>query len=667
MIGLTVDIAAALTGYTPQGIWKMIKDGRLPAERAEIAQAPGWEHRIDPADLVRVCGVSMSKIAAHIYKDTAGEGLAEFSAASEADQSVACARCDLVGWVDSRVPEGRGRRDKIDALLRSGRHLGVDGLAILGKVSRSKYYRWRKAYHDEGLAGLLPMTGNRGRRSTITPDLARFMMGIVWRNGTAPLSKFIHNSLQTAFPGRQLPSYTTVVRWHGDYEEQYKSPLLMHRKGTGPWRSRYQLALGRADDDLDRRDQRWEIDSTPTDLMLITKKGPRRYAVIGVIDVYSRRAMVKLFETENSLAAGVLLRRAFIEWGLPDELVTDKGWSYTSDLVKRMCLELGIVLTELPGYAPYLKPHIERFFGTLTRDVFYNMTGATGANLTERPDVIEAHYTPDEAQALIDRWIDAVYHEREHGTTNERPRERGNTPDFMPRRVSDERALDVLLMPAINRTVRKIGIQTPVGTYYHEALGLLQGQRVQVRVDPADASRVIVYHRGAFLCVAEDPTRAGLTPAEITAQNKAHRENIKAIVRAGRELAETPRVDDHLIRNIEAAEAEKPPDISEGRRKTDKVVHLAEHSKAAEARAKGRRPADPEPAVDATDDRPDFFTDLRERFEWVMERKGEGGDVTADDIEAVQRFMSTDTYEQLAGTYEDLFGESLREVAGANQ
>ena len=91
-------------------------------------------------------------------------------------------------------------------------------------------------------------------------------------------------------------------------------------RGNNPdeWRSKYQAAIGNASQHITRLNQVWEIDSTPTDIMLSDGK---RHNIVGIIDVYSRRAIMHISRTSTSEAVAACLRQALLTWGVPEVLV----------------------------------------------------------------------------------------------------------------------------------------------------------------------------------------------------------------------------------------------------------------------------------------------------------------------------------------------------------
>ena len=81
-------------------------------------------------------------------------------------------------------------------------------------------------------------------------------------------------------------------------------------------------------------------------------------------------------------------------------------------------------------YCPEDKPHIERFLGTLTRDLFAHLPGFTGHDVAQAKALretrsfaarrrgaapaFELHLTADELRRRCDLWLSEVYETRPH-------------------------------------------------------------------------------------------------------------------------------------------------------------------------------------------------------------------------------------------------------------
>ena len=96
----------------------------------------------------------------------------------------------------------------------------------------------------------------------------------------------------------------------------------------------------------------------------------KRHAIVSAIDIWSRRARILVVPTSRATAIATLLRRCILEWGVPELVRTDEGRDYTSQHVVGVIKLLELAHDPCPPYTPEAKPFIERFLGTLARDLF---------------------------------------------------------------------------------------------------------------------------------------------------------------------------------------------------------------------------------------------------------------------------------------------------------
>ncbi len=109
----------------------------------------------------------------------------------------------------------------------------------------------------------------------------------------------------------------------------------------------------------------------------------RRHAVVGVLEVWSRRGMVLIVPVSRGVAITALLRRCLVTWGVPLAVKTDQGRDHVGRHVTRVLANLEIEHELCRPYCPEEKPHIERFLGTLTRDLFAHLPGFTGHDVAQ--------------------------------------------------------------------------------------------------------------------------------------------------------------------------------------------------------------------------------------------------------------------------------------------
>jgi putative transposase len=449
-------------------------------------------------------------------------------------------------------------------------HLGQNLKNALRKTTRLRprtIRKWASLYDSRGISGLLEHYGNGGIR--IDQDIERGIHRLLWENHlTTP--RDCYNDLTAMFGKSRVPSYSTIRRHLTLYREEHWAALVSAHEGTRGLRDRgMACVIGRADADLTEPNQRWEIDTTLADLLtgrnvpdstLVTGDG-RRCKLIGAIEDYSRAPKFFLVGSETGFAVGQCIRACILDWGLAAELVIDNGGPFKNHRIIEFCRELGITLRICNPGSPEEKPHIERAFGTVSRGLFRRLVGYTGNSLQTRPREIEVKYTKDELQKIIDEWVENVYMEDVHSSTGQRPRERLRPPGFIPKTV-DPRDLDILLMERHDRKVRNGCVHIDRRSYFH--LKLPERQTVQVRVNEFDASEILVFTGGKYLCTAENYVAKGRTPGEIKKARNERNKELRLSVKAheallGKGKPKDQRMLDFIDYRKRSKPAELPP------------------------------------------------------------------------------------------------------------
>ncbi len=399
------------------------------------------------------------------------------------------------------------------------------------QITRNTLSNWRAALKSGGIPALAGRyrAANKGRGDIATnPALHDFIIAIIAHTPHANAHQ-IRDSIETRF--KAAPALRTLQKFIADWRQDNASTLAAI---TNPdaWKGKYQAAFGSQSANAVAPNAIWEMDSTPADLMAFDETGqPRRLAIVGVIDVYTRRTMVLVSRTSRATALATLLRRAILAWGVPATVKTDQGADYTSQHFCRALAGLEIRHKKCAPFTPEGKPHIERFFGTLTRDLFERLPGYVGHSVAERTDiearrsfaqrfgsgpVIQVSLTTEDLQSRCDDWCGALYANRAHrGLDGDTPAARARAWPAPLRRIDNERALDLLLAEAPGnhgrRRVGKKGIRLDRGDFIAPELGPHVGETMFVRYDPDDLGRIIVFDAdGAFVCIAECPERTGL-------------------------------------------------------------------------------------------------------------------------------------------------------------
>ncbi|MBI1214522.1 MAG: DDE-type integrase/transposase/recombinase [Alphaproteobacteria bacterium] len=340
--------------------------------------------------------------------------------------------------------------------------------------------------------------------------------------------------------GREVP--LPKIRAFERYIEGWKrdNPELLERAvNPDGWKNKYMLALGKADADIHRLNQRWEIDASPMDVMCTDG----RHLIYALIDIWSRRLMIHVSRTATTEGSLQLVRKAIMAWGVPDEIKTDNGSDFKSFRFRSALGSngLNVPLTVSGPFQPWKKAFVERVIGTFQHSFAATQPGFVGHSVADRKKIegvksfadnlgsgTEAKFqvalTHSELQERIDTWVAGFYHQQPHsGLGGQTPFARAASSTVKPRMVADVRALDILLAPvAGHRRVGKKGLRIEGGRFWHETLGLYMGKDVYVRHDPADMGRVYVFDMDEkFICEAQDFTRLGADRATAASAAKA--------------------------------------------------------------------------------------------------------------------------------------------------
>lgn len=188
-----------------------------------------------------------------------------------------------------------------------------------------------------------------------------------------------------------------------------------------------------------RHNEVWEIDHTTVDLIVLDALSGMaigRPTVTVVIDRHTRMVVgfhigfdpPGTFPTMECLRNAILPKDAILHgmglanpWptmGTPDMLVPDQGREFKARSFIEALLTLGVDVQYTPVMKAWYKGKIERFFRTLSTDVFHRVPGTTFSDIFDRnketaPDTI-AVCTLAELQRETLKYVVDVYHQRRH-------------------------------------------------------------------------------------------------------------------------------------------------------------------------------------------------------------------------------------------------------------
>lgn len=436
---------------------------------------------------------------------------------------------------------------------------------------------WFKKRNDKGIDAL--SDGPRGPQGQSLFDQDKNLQTFI----TAQITARPHIKATVLLKGIKAAGFPNIpsLRYLQQYILAWKQDnarTLLAVSNPDAYRSKYEPAFGSRSAGLTRVNQLWEVDGTIADLMCLSPSGENvRYSLTGMIDVFSRRTKVLVSRQPSAVAVGLLIRKCILDWGIPEVLKADNGKDYTAQYVNRIKDDLGFAINYCTPFRPMEKPHVERFFGTLTRDLFEILPGYVGHDINDRKAIESRKSFGDrmgsastfkvvinggELQTIIDEWIDNDYDIREHSSIKTTPFLKAQEGG-QPLRIADERGLDLLLATSPGkdgiRVVQKSGISVNARTYIAAELGGIVGDHVHVKFDPDDEAKIVVYtgDRRTFICIAEDPTMSDIDRQAIAKRAKQAQHQENKVFKAEIKSAQDAHNPDNLAASILSDKADK--------------------------------------------------------------------------------------------------------------
>ena len=606
----------------------------------------------------------------------------------------------LTRWELKGYPTLTEARRRFIAAYRRREVSCSDGTyASIPDISIRSLYRWRKDLGGKEAQGCA------GKPSGFSPHIMDAVLTQLHAGGSSATITNIHALLAARY-GDEVPSLRSLQRSIRGWRERHKQAAA-YLDSPEKWRSKHQVAFGRLDEGVEKINQIWELDSTIADVALRSPSGEmrlRRYALVGVIDVWSRRVMYQLAPVSSSAAITQLLRRALLLWGVPEKLRLDNGRDYASERVALMARALAIRIEHCRPFHPEEKPFIERTFRTVSTAMEL-LPGYVGHSVAERQqlrarerararageapvDLGPLALSPAEFQAWLDNFAENDYGRRTHSSLGSSPWERANSWKGAVRRIEDERVLDVLYEPVSRggmRTVLKRGIQVGQRWYVAAELGAHVGERVRCYRDFDNEARICVYGDDTWICWAVDAEgteRKKIAAEARVLQRQSLRTELKKIRRARKKTSAGAAWQEIAVARAEEAERVRAlPQLTE--------AHTTAMTKAAEeaARAKEEGPAAPAAVTDekvqahieelrarrlgeeemGRHTRPVIWQSIQERYEYcrMMVREKREYDLFYDDIPFIAEYeRSYHVRDPIRWRFGEKAGKTAAEILG---
>jgi len=201
-----------------------------------------------------------------------------------------------------------------------------------------------------------------------------------------------------------------------------------------------------------------------------------------IIDDHSRMVVGHAFNASETISSLTLvLKEAFLSYGIPKRLYVDNGPSFSSQLLTRSCALAGISLIHSKPYDSPSRGKVERFFRTV-RERF--LSG------------VQEGITLEEINEAFWLWLKEDYHHKLHTGIGERPIDRYNTSvDRVPIRRLSKTELDEIFLIRHERVVNNDATISFKGSLYEVPPAYIR-QRIEIRHPVDDSDKLYLYDNG---------------------------------------------------------------------------------------------------------------------------------------------------------------------------
>ncbi len=412
--------------------------------------------------------------------------------------------------------------------------------AAVATVSAPALKRWRRELARGGPAALAGRYGHNAGSGILdrNPAMREVVLGMIAQWPTHLRAPRVVEALRARFPRETIPAASTVrafiQRWHREHPS-----VALAMRNPDRWKSTHRVKVAAAAAQICRLNQEWQIDGTPGDILLADAK---RYHILALIDVYSRRVMYHVAPSESASAAVRLICRAMVAWGVPEIIHGDNGAGFISNYAARFLDDLHIQYVASPPFRPETKPFVESVIATMAHELLAMLPGFVGHSVAQRQELrartsfaarfgappqksFTVQLTAPELQERLDLWAQHQYGDRVHDGIGLAPNAAAAAWRGEVRRIADERALAILAEDAMARRIGRAGIEiagarfvattATIGAYVQHI-----GENCLVYPDPSgDMGRYFLFLDSpagrTFLAIVENVERLGADRSEL--------------------------------------------------------------------------------------------------------------------------------------------------------
>ncbi len=337
----------------------------------------------------------------------------------------------------------------------------------LRKITVSTMKAWLKKYRRGGFDALKPKTRSDGGRPKRLDEGLLKAIEIKCQAHPSLSGQKLYEMLQGQdLLGHPPVHYNTLLR-------------VVKEQGWLPLRNRTDM---RKAYEVDNVNDLWIADFMHGP-QVRTGNRSAKAILCALLDDHSRMVVGHAFSTsETNSALTLVLKEAFLAYGIPKRLYCDNSSTFSSDLLTRSCAQAGISLIHSKPYDSPSRGKIERFFRT-TRERFLS--------------VFQEGMTLEELNEAFSLWLRDDYHHKLHTGIEERPIDRYNTSvgRVLIRRLSREE-LDEIFLIRHERVVNHDATISFKGSLYEVPAAYIR-QRIEIRHPIDEPEELYLYDNGA--------------------------------------------------------------------------------------------------------------------------------------------------------------------------
>ena len=336
----------------------------------------------------------------------------------------------------------------------------------LRKVRVSTMKAWLRKYRKGGFDALKPQTrSDGGRPKRFTEDLLK----------TMEIKCKAHPSLS----GQKLYEMLQDQNLLGQPPVHYNT-LLRVLKEQG-WLTLKKRTDVRKAYEVENVNDLWIADFMHGP-QVRTGNRSAKAILCAILDDHSRMVVGHAFSASETISALTLvLKEAFLSYGIPKRFYCDNSSIFSSDLLTRSCAQAGISLIHSKPYDSPSRGKVERFFRT-TRERFLS--------------TLQEGMTLEELNEAFTLWLNDDYHHKLHSGIEERPIDRYNASvgRVLIRRLS-RTELDEIFLLRHERVVNHDATISFKGSLYEVPAAYIR-QRIEIRHPVDEPEELYLYDNG---------------------------------------------------------------------------------------------------------------------------------------------------------------------------